>query len=208
MKTLLVALTVLALSTVALGYPGTDSMALFLDSESNSTAEPTLNATTSGPFEQITLHLLIANPSLGGVSGWEGIVEYTGSLTAPSWSLAAGLDVDSANDTDNHERFQVGIGEAPLALEPNAAGNVVLATFSAFVLAPTDMIQFYIKGVPGSTSFPGPTPGYASPTDAGTLQASVNLVGDPDLPVFCINDGCTIVGNEDMTFSNVKALYR
>lgn len=208
MKTLLVALTVLALSTVAMAYPGTDSMALFLSTESDSPAQPTLNVTTTGAFEAVTFHLLIVDPSLGGVSGWEGLVEYTGTLTAPSWSLAAGLDVDSANDTDNHERFQVGIGEAPLALTPNTTGNVVLATFSAFVLAPTDVVEFYIKGVPGSTSFPGPTPGYASPTDAGTLQASVNLVGDPDMPVLCINSDCTIVGNEDMTFSSVKSLYR
>lgn len=205
MKSLLVALTVLALSTVALAYPGPDSMALYTNADA--AGVPALTLTTAGPFEAITLYLCVSNPSLGGVSGWEGVVEYTGSLTAPSWSLTAGLDVDSANDTDNHERFQVGIGEAPLALEPNGSNNVVLATFEAFVLAPGDQVEFFIKGVPGSTSFDG-TPGYASPTDAGLLVPSMNLAGNGDLPVFCINHDCGVVGNEDMTFSNVKSLYR
>lgn len=205
MKSLLVALTVLALSTVALAYPGPDSMALYTDADA--AGVPNLSLTTTTPFEAITLYLCISNPSLGGVSGWEALVEFTGSLTAPGWTVAAGLDVDS-NDTNNVERFQVGIGLAPLALEPNANGNVVLATFEAFVLAPTNMVQFYIKRVPGSTTFPT-SPGYAGPTDAGALAESVNLAGDPLLPVFCINDpGCSIVGNEDMTFSSVKSLFR
>jgi len=209
MKTLLVALTVLALASVAqAGYPGSDAMALFLSSQSNSTEDPDFILNTSTPFEEIELHLLIVDPSRQGVAGWEGIVEYTGSLTASSWTLTAGLDVDSANDTDNHERFQVGIGLAPLALEPNDADNVVLATFSAFVLATTDEVEFFIKGVPGTTSFEPDTPGYASPIDAGDLVASVNPVGDENLPVFAINTDPGIVSNEDMTFSNVKALYR
>jgi len=210
MKKLLVALTVLALTTVAqAGVPGSDAMALYLSSQAATPGiDPSFTTTTSAPFEQVSLSLVIVDPSLDGVSGWEGVVEFTGSLTAPSWALTAGLDVDSANDTNNHQRFQVGIGLAPLALTPNAAGNVVVATFSAFVLAPTDQVSFFIKGVPGSTTFNPDTPGYASPTNAGIFAVSVNPTGDPELPVFAINHDPGIVANEDMTFSGVKALFR
>lgn len=206
MKSLLVALTVLALSTVALAYPGPDSMALYTDADA--AGVPNLSLDTTAPFEPITLYLCISNPSLGGVSGWEGIAEYTGSLTAPSWTVTAGLDVDS-NDTNSMQRFQVGIGLAPAALEPNGNGNVVLATFTAFVLSATDVVNFFIRGIPESQTFMNPaTPGYVGPTDAGQLARAVNLAGDPTLPVFCINDDCGIVGNEDMTFSSVKSLFR
>lgn len=144
------------------------------------------------PFEAVTFYLVIRNPSLGGVSGWEGVVEYTGSLTAPSWTLAAGLDVDNANDTNTYESFQVGIGLAPAALTPNGSGNVVLATFTAFVLNPTNMASFHIRPVPGSTTFPD-APGYASPYDAGSFHTLTPGSGDFDVPVISINDpDCTV----------------
>jgi len=184
---------ILLVLAVALFWNGpalgqTDVIDLVLATESNCVGcTPTRCLETSVPFEQITLHLIVRNPSLGGVSGWEGVVEYTGSLTAPSWSLAAGLDVDSANDTDNHERFQVGIGEAPLALMPNAAGNVVLATFSAFVLSPLDDVRFFVGPIPGTTIYPG-FGAYASPVDAGNIAPLLPPLGDWDIPVFSIND--------------------
>ncbi|HPF36496.1 MAG TPA: FlgD immunoglobulin-like domain containing protein [Candidatus Krumholzibacteria bacterium] len=186
---LVLSLLIVACSGVAWGQ--SDIIDLVLSSEANSTAPPTRCFETNAPFEQIDLSLIIRNPSLGGVSGWEGMVEFEGSLTAPSWTLRAGLDVDSAHDTNSSQRFQVGIGLAPLALTPNAAGNVVLATFSAFVLGPTDQVRFFIRPNPASTIFDPLAPGYAGPVSADTFAATSTYSGNFDQPVFWLNTpGC------------------
>jgi len=207
MKTLFIALTVLAFSATAFAYPGPDSMGLYLDADA--AAPHSLTFSTTAPFQSVTLYLVISNPSLGGVSGWEAAVNIVGTPTAPAWTLAAGLDVDSASDTSTYQQFQVGIGvsgTSPGPIMPNGSGNCLIASWTGFVLAPTDELQFFITGVPGSVSFAG-TPGYASPTNAGLLQAAFDNTS-PLLPNFCINTDCMIIGNQDLTFSNVKALYR
>ncbi len=200
MKTLFVTLTMLALAVTAFAYPGPDSMGMYLDADA--AGYPTLTFQTAGPFESVTLHLVVSNASLGGVSGWEARILADGPVVAPAWNLAAGLDVD--DDPDN---FQVGIGLSPAALTPNGSGNILLASWTGFISGTTDEVRFMIMGVPGSVTFPD-SPGYAGPDDAGALQSCVSNTGGPTFPVFCINVDCGLVGNEDMTFSNVKALYR
>ena len=207
MKTLFVTLTVLALAATAFAYPGPDSMGLYLDADAAGTH--TLTFATTAPFESVTLYLVISNPSLGGVSGWEAAVSIVGSVTAPAWTTTSGLDVDSDLDTDIYERFQVGIGVSgtqPGPILPNASNNCLVASWTGFVLAPTDVVEFYIEGIPGSVSFPDGM-GYAGPDDAGNLAAVVDNSGI-GFPNFCINSDCTIIANEDMTFSNIKSLYR
>jgi hypothetical protein len=199
MKTLFVTLTMLALAVTAFAYPGPDSMGMYLDADAS--GYPTLTYQTAAPFESVTLHLVISNPSLGAVSGWEARIETVGTPIAPAWALSAGLDVDA--DPNN---FQVGIGESPLALTPNGNGNVLVASWTGFVSGTTDEIQFLVMGAPGSASFPD-SPGYAGST-AGELHTLVSSTGGPTFPVFCINTDCAVVANEDMTFTNVKSLYR
>ncbi len=139
---------------------------------------------TMSPFESVTLHLIVRNPTLGGVSGWECAIEADGNSLAPSWSLSAGLDVDDRPDV-----FQVGIGEYPSSLMPNAAGVVLLASWTGFIVSTTDRVCFKILPNPDSVTFPGAV-GYASPYDAGDLQACTNWTGDFNDIVFCINDVC------------------
>lgn len=202
MKTLLIALSVLALSVPAMAYPGPDSIGLYLDGNAPSVAAGDLTMNTSAGFESVTLYLCITNPSLGGVSGWEGLIEIEGSPIAPAWTLTAGLDVDADPD-----KFQVGIGLAPLALVPNDNGSVILADWTGFIGTTGDVVKFFIKGVPESVSF-DMTPGYASPTNAGDLQFLFSNTGGPAVPVFCINEDCSSVANEDETWSNVKGMFR
>lgn len=203
MKNMLVALFVISLAATAFAYPGPDSIGIYVDGES---ATPDRSLQTTVPYEEVTTYLCITNPSGGGVSGWECMVTIEGStMLAPVWNLTAGLDVD-----DRPDHFQVGIGVTPDALDPNAHGVVVLASWTALITDTTTPIYFKVDGVPESTSFTSPTsPGYAAADDAGDLIRSWPCTGDPNLAVFAINDPAFIViGNDDMSFSDIKNLYR
>lgn len=199
MKKLLAMLAVALLASGAMAQidPDADGMGIYFDTEGT-----IFEMNTAAPFEQITAYLLITRPSAtDGVSGWEAYVTGAAGLTAGSWTLAGGLDVDASA-----EGFQVGIGTGPLALP--YGDTVVLATLSGFVMTPTTPIALYVDGVPGSTTFPN-SPGYAGGTDAGDLRAcQVSSGTGAGMPVACINGACSVVANEDMTFSNVKALFR
>lgn len=146
---------------------------------------------TAYPFQEVTAYLIVRDASCGGVSGWEAMVEIDGVVTAPSWTLTAGMDFDF-NDTPTVQRFSVGIGVTPNALLPDACGIVHLATFSGFIQQLTDQVSFYIKGVPGSVTFPDPpSPGYVCPDNPGDTQYSTNIWNDFDIPVAQINvPGC------------------
>ena len=154
--------------------------------------------TTAAPFQSVTAFLIITNPSdLSGVSGWEATVSVLGGAVAPSWILAAGLDVDPSADG-----FQVGIGVNPQALP--AGPTVLLATWTGFVMAPTDMISFVITPIPGSPSFPD-SPGYASGDDAGVLIPLMPSSGYPyGAPCAIINGyggSCGPLNDDDFAVS-------
>jgi len=198
MKSMLALLLVLlvAVSAFAQADPDPDGLGFYFDLGATEVC-----TTTAAPFASVTGYLIITNPSAElGVSGWEAYVTVAGSPVAPAWTLAAGLDVDSSA-----QGFQVGIGTGGLALP--AAPAVVLATYTAFIMAPTDVVTFYVEGVPGSTSFDG-TPGYAGGGSAGDLRPlQVSSGTGSGAPAAMIN-GCDVVANEDMTFSTVKSLFR
>ena len=192
----LLAITVVASGAMAQVDPDPDGIGVYFD-----TAGTVFEMNTVAPFESVTAYLLITNPTdPSGVSGWEAVVDVIGAAVAPSWTLAAGLDVDmSANG------FQVGIGVNPLALPAGPA--VVLATWTGFVMAPTDMVQFVVGPVPGSVSF-ADSPGYASGDDAGALFPLQVSSGYPyGAPCAMIN-GTGVVANEDMNWSQVKNLFQ
>ncbi len=158
--------------------------------------------TTVAPFESVTGYLILTNlTDTFGVSGWEAQVAAMGAAVAPAWTLTAGLDVDPSADG-----FQVGIGTDALALP--AAPAVVLASWTGFIMnAGTDVVSFIISNVPGSSSFPT-SPGYASGSNAGVLIPLQVSSGYPyGAPAAQIN-ACDVVANEDMSFSNVKNLFR
>jgi hypothetical protein len=196
MKKLLamLAIALLASSAMATVDPDPDGMGVYFDLDGD-----VVCTTTAAPFSNVVAYLLATNPSTG-ISGWEANIDVLGAAVAPAWTLAAGLDVDMSA-----AGFQVGIGTGALALP--AAPAVVLATWSGFVMAPTDVIEFFVSGVPGSSSFPD-SPGYAAGDNAGDLREfQVSSGTGMNLPVAGINT-CTVVANEDMTFTNVKSLYR
>ena len=198
MKKLLamLAIALLASSAMATVDPDPDGIGIYFDMDGD-----VVCTTTVAPFSNVVAYALATNPSATtGISGWEARMWTAGAApVAPAWTLAAGLDVD-----DSPDGFQVGIGTvAPL---PHGT-TVLLATWSGFIMAPTDMVEFFVSGVAGSVSFPN-SPGYAAGDNAGDLREfQVSSGAGLDLPVAGINT-CTVVANDDMTFSNVKALYR
>ncbi len=200
MKLLLTTLVIalLATSASAILDPDPDGIGIYFDENADIVCTETMI-----PFEQVTAYLLATNISAAsGISGWEAYIWTTGAApVAPSWTLAGGLDVDPTL-----EGFQVGIGT--VAALPWAPA-IVLATWSGFMMAPTDAMSFFVSGVPGSVSFPH-SPGYAAGDNAGDLREfQVSSGTGLDLPAAMINSLiCGVVANEDLTFSHVKSLYR
>ncbi len=198
MKKLLALLAVALLASNAMAQldPDPDGIGMYFDM-----GGMVVEHATAAPFESVTAYLLLTNGSeSSGVSGWEAVVDVVGAPVAPAWTLAAGLDVDPSDNG-----FQVGIGVAPAALP--AAPAVVLASWTGFVMAPTDYVYFTVSNVPGSQSFPD-SPGYAAGDDAGNLIPMQVSSGYPyGAPCAMIN-GTGVVANEDMSWSQVKDLFQ
>jgi hypothetical protein len=198
MKKLLVLMAVVLLASGAMAQidPDDNGMGVYFDTEGTVVCK-----TTAAPFESVNAYLLITRPTdTAGVSGWEAAVTIGGAPVAPSWALAAGLDVDSSASG-----FQVGIGVAPAALP--AAPAVLLATWTGFVMQPTDVVTFTVSDVPGSVSFDG-TPGYGSGADAGLLIPLQVSTGFPYVVCAQINGACDIVANDEMSWSSVKTMFQ
>ncbi len=169
-------LIVIGCCTLVIADPSPDVIGIYFDLDGDYYC-----TMTAAPFSSVVAYLLATKvTSSSGISGWEAQVWTDGAApVAPSWTLAAGLDVD-----DSPDGFQVGIGTVtPLPYSP----AILLATWQGFIMAPTDMIEFFISGVPGSVSFPD-TPGYAAGNDAGDLRVFHVTSGDGMmLPVAGIN---------------------
>lgn len=156
---------------------------------------------TSIPFEWITIHLGILNPSLGGVSGWECDTWTEGLALAPLWSIpSCGIIPECSMPP-----FQIDIGFDPNSLEPSSAGLVYLGSWTAGIPFPTEVVSFHIGPVPGSVSFPD-SPGYAGPTPESGLASLTTIQGGASIPVFSINQ--ETVEQNNASWSAVKALYR
>ncbi|MBT7310184.1 hypothetical protein HN843_00380, partial [bacterium] len=153
------------------------------------------------PFTPITAYLLITTPSDEfGASGFECEVTTVGPLTASAWALngVQPLNVFAA------PLFAVGLGEFELAT-PVMDNVILLATLSAYVLAPTDQVSFGIKNLDAG-SFNPPAPGYAAANNAGILIPLGVTGGDVSATINI--DPCGVVANDDVSFGSVKALYR
>jgi hypothetical protein len=212
MKKMIFVLSAISLlAGMSYAFPGPDSIGMY-----GSTTDPVTTLTTSAPFEQVNIYLMITNPSLGGVSGWECKVEITGdAFTAPGWTYGGGgLNVYDAVATG---LFNVGIGPGADAIRSDVTtGACLIATLTAFVQLPTQSMELYVLPFPGSVTFPGDIgPGYVDPDNVGVVQTLVTATGGTDVegtwtrnPVFVVNPGVTPVSNEDTTWSTVKTLFR
>jgi len=202
MKKAILTLMMLAIATVAFAQidPDENGIGLYFDEFGYEVC-----MTTAAPFTPITAYLLATNiTEESGISGFECEVTTDGLLTAPAWALngVQPLNVFAA------PLFAVGLGENELAT-PIINNVVLLATLTAYVLAPTDQVAFGVKNLDAS-SFNPPAPGYAAGNNAGLLVPLQVSSGFPySNAVAQINiDPCGVVANDDVSFGSVKALYR
>ena len=132
--------------------------------------------------------------------------ELIGFHVAASWYYAGGgLNV---YDGAASGLFMVGVGLDPLALVP-VNNVVVLATWTAFIMAPTDWVAFYIHPFPGSVTF-ADAPGYIDGADVGLVVPCGVSSGYPYVqPVALLNNGDqSVVDSEATTWDELKAMYR
>jgi hypothetical protein len=159
----------------------------------------TINCTTtSAPFAPVAGYLIATNITTdAGISGWEASVQIVGNLVAPAWVVAGG-----GTNFLTAPNFAVGVGTvAPLPYSP----AIVLATVNAFVMAPADMITFFVRPIP-TPSIPG-HPVYAAGNNEFDLRPLGQSTGGADFPVAAINGDCP-VPNESSTWGELKALFR
>lgn len=186
-----IALLAFSVSASAQVDPDPDGMGIYFDLGATQ-----FNVAYTGMFTPINVYLLLTRPSGDFVRAWEcTIVENNTFTVAGTWTLNGGLDVD--NDPMD---FVVGTGQAP---HP-AAPAIMLASKQMFG-TPASTATFLVKGVAGSVSFPGGQPGYVH--TLGFNTPCQVLTGDMTSPQACVNVSCMVVANEDMSWSNVKALY-
>lgn len=194
MKFRLAILLLLALPLVVSAQ--TDTI-LFFTGTTEAPAYPTEIYTTT-PVEAVEIHLGLLDPSLSGISSWEASVDVEGMVIAPTWFVpGCGLIPECGMPP-----FQIGLIQSD-PLEPGQL--YLLATFTAFIMSPTDVVRFSISPVPGSVSFPD-SPGYAGPAPDYELAPMTTIAGNEPVPVFTINQ--QTVSEAPASWGSVKRLYR
>jgi hypothetical protein len=198
MKTCFIVVMIVCFSSVVSAQSGSDPdvIGLFFDLDGLA-----IEYNTVAPFENVVVYLLILNPTdPDGVSGWECSVGMTGTAIAPAWELAAGFNVAEAT----LGLFSVGIGIVPDALHATPA--VLLASWTAFIMNPSDVVSLTVAAFPGSISFDG-TPGYASGSDGSVLIPLELSPGCWSNGSVLINEIC-VIPTEAATMSEVKKIFR
>ena len=197
--TILVSMMILTLTTTAVLAaidPQPDGIGVFFDTEASALCHP--------PGSRVDCYLMMTNLSGPWVRAWTCAVDIDTNLPAVSlgqWSLYGGIDVSGTEEDPATlvKRFIVGMESYPEPID----GNVVVATRTMFPMSSTDEVSFRIFPTP---DFWGPcqlcyvhTLGFETPLHV------VN--GDTDVPQTFITSGDCVVANEDITWSQLKALY-
>ena len=173
-RTLISVVLILILVTTGLATAQQDVFCVCVDPDTPSTCGGNVDAPFLG---HAIVWLCIVDISNFQVKAWEALVEISDeSAWVGNWQLAGG------NNYGTPPVFVVGAGSSPL--QPNSANAVALMSIDLLILDETTPIEFYVRGVPGSLSFPD-GPGYA--WEAGFPVPCTPCSGDVDTPVFTIN---------------------
>jgi hypothetical protein len=182
-------------SAQAVGTP--DCMGIFFDLDGY-----VYCTTTAAPFQQVTAYLLLLNPShSSGVKEYSLQVAYLGvPAVAEQWSVG-GIDLEFIEETGIISHV------FPEPLFP--VNNVTrLATYTGFIMSPTDEVLFVLYPAPDETNPEAYYPYYVAGDD--TLVPFTITTGYPyGTPCALINSysGCWPNANEDVTWGQVKTLY-
>lgn len=194
MRKTIIVLMVMAIAGTALAQidPDVNSIGVYFDQDA------TINCWSVAPYVPISAYLCATNISeSSGISGWECNVEVgpLSNVLVLSWSLL-GFAVNARTPPD----FAVGLA-SPLPWAP----SIVLLDIQMLALGPLP-IYFTLHPVYPS-SFNPPSPGYAAGNDPGNLIPLGYSVGSEDVCAI-LNGDCYAIGNEEMSWGGVKALYR
>lgn len=166
---------VLASGVSAQLNPDPDVISVYFD-----TTGTMLEMFTVAPFQHVTAYLLITNPTdVVGIGAWEASVEVTGPSIVPAWTVTSGVDSDPS---DSGFKVEIGVGPSCLPSEP----VVHVATWTAYIVSPTDALYFTVSGHPDSNMF-GEYPGYLGGSEEQTPYPLDVPGGFPFVPVACIN---------------------
>ena len=188
-----VALMAFSVSAMAQVDPDADGMGIYFD-----VGGTQLHKAPLAGFEAVNVYLLLTRGSGEQVLGYEArIVQELSVAGAGAW-VTTGIDAD--NDPLD---LAIGYGTGL----PNTGAPVVLASMQFFAM-PGNTASFGVSGIPGSISFPeGPgyvhTVGVKTPCQVPTgVPGAFHACMGP-LGTYCMPG----VGNEDMSWSQMKALY-
>ncbi len=199
----LVVIASLALSAVAIAQPvdpDPNQMGVYFDTDATVNCAPDL-----APGGQISIYLMLTNPTYPQVSAWECrlIWDQMGGGFYGSWTLAnGGLNVGDLTNPMNL-LFAVGTGAQPIVTSP----ATILAQWDGYYAFGSGS-TFTLTQYPGTQSFPNEQlPGYAA--DEYTLVPCGVSSGSVDVPCAAFGAGqCAPIANEDTSWSNVKELYK
>jgi hypothetical protein len=191
----LMMLTVATTAVLAAVDPQPDGVGVFFDTEASALCHP--------PGSRVDCYLMLTNLTGSTVMGWTCAVDIDTNLQAVSlgqWSLYGGIDVSGTPEDPATlvKRFVVGTGP----YEP-IDGNMIVATRTMFPMSSTDEVSFRIF----------PTPDYTGPCTLcyvhtlGIITPLHVVNGNTDVPQTFITSGDCVVENEDITWSQLKALY-
>lgn len=167
---------------------------------------PMLKAIEPGPtcregvaaMEQVTLHLVIYNPTAGGVGGWK-----TGGFEVEGGVLIRTLLTAGSDPTPDGE-FHVHIGSVPRALRPNDSGLVHLADVTVLVPSADSDVLLRLRAPGDGTGF-----SYTGPyRDQTPWPLTVHSEETGALTYRFAPDCSPEVGNDQVAWSALKALYR
>ena len=199
----LVLVAAMALATTVIAQPidtDPDQMGIYFDTEATVFCDPDM-----APGGQISIYLMLTNPTGPQISAWEAKVvwDQMGGGFYGSWTLAnGGLNVGDITDPMNL-LFAVGTGAQPIITTP----ATILAQWDGYYAFGSGS-TFYVQHYPGTQSFPNEQlPGYA--VDEYTLIPCGISSGDENVPCAAFGAGqCAPIANDQMSWTNVKDLYR
>ncbi len=178
--------------------PDPDQFGIYFDLNATNNFDPSIAAGGS-----INIYLMVTNPSAPQIMAWECKVvwDQMGGGFFGSWAFANnGINVGDVSNPANL-LFAVGTGANPIVTTP----ATLLATWSGYYAYGTGS-TFTIQPYPGTASFDPPAPGYA--IDEVNLQPCGVTSGSFDAPCAAFGAAAEPVANQDMSWSNVKSLFR
>lgn len=185
-------------SALAVIDPDPDMMGIYFDLNADE------NCLTIGASTPFNAYLILTNPTSSGITGYEfGLdVVVPAGMEAMIFTLAN----YSYCESEWFPEYPVGMGgEYIVGLRspcPTAPATVIHVW--QYMLLHVIPVEMYIHSI-SNPSIPGDLP-IVQTGESHLMQVGLST-GGPDIPVATVNTDC-VVGEQEVNFGNVKALFR